>query len=599
MLKEILIKKSFDIIYDFVLKSLKNTKVKLQSTKEDIEDSLNFHVKSVKNWSYEISFSDLKKSKDISEVFIELDLFVFPRRIRLSTREKINIIPLRKLLAIEKNHIALLGQPGSGKTTSMKHFCQSILFDENFYPDKFDFPVLIKLKDFNKQMKSEELKNGLIINSLFEIFGLKLSYPTDFEKDQLLSLKEMIVSKLLDQLKILLIIDGFDELQFYNRREIVINEIAKLANSLEESRLIITSRTADFHYNLENISLYEISPLNDDQIYQFAHRWLKDSASANNFIKDIKGSPFYDTTIRPLTIAHLCAIYERIGKIPDKPKTVYKKVINLLLEEWDEQKNIKRQSSYSKFEIDRKFEFLSSLAYSLTTSNQNVSFSRQQLEKAFNKIHQDFDLEKREAQKVVNELESHSGLFIQGGYDLYEFAHKSLQEYLTAEYIVKLPSIPDSRAILIRLPYELAIAVTISSSPSNYFIELITQRFIPAKFNFKFYEAFINRLLLEKPDFNFVDEVGLSALILYSLYMSSYIEEQHQLRLFYPDSLLQQFEELIHLIFKRNTKEFVNKHYQISRTVPSETGHTILVLQKINLKNKKLPLEIFCSDTFI
>ena len=42
------------------------------------------------------------------------------------------------------------------------------------------------------------------------------------------------------------------------------------------------------------------------------------------------------------------------------------KIVNLLLEEWDEQRGIKRLSNYSSFEIDRKLEFLCRISYELT-----------------------------------------------------------------------------------------------------------------------------------------------------------------------------------------------------------------------------------------
>ena len=51
---------------------------------------------------------------------------------------------------------------------------------------------------------------------------------------------------------------------------------------------------------------------------------------------------------------------------------------NLLIA--DEQKNVKRLSKYSGFETDRKFEFLSNLAYVLTISSSNVIFSKYDLE---------------------------------------------------------------------------------------------------------------------------------------------------------------------------------------------------------------------------
>ncbi len=49
--------------------------------------------------------------------------------------------------------------------------------------------------------------------------------------------------------------------------------------------------------------------------------------TAVGFTEQIKKSPFADTAIRPLTIAHLCAIFERAGRIPDKPKTFYRKIV--------------------------------------------------------------------------------------------------------------------------------------------------------------------------------------------------------------------------------------------------------------------------------
>ncbi|MEZ4676746.1 MAG: hypothetical protein R2932_21225 [Caldilineaceae bacterium] len=181
-------------------------------------------------------------------------------------------------------------------------------------------------------------------------------------------------------------------------------------------------------------------------------------------MKEIADSPFSDTTIRPLTLAHLCAIYERIGKIPDRPKTVYRKIIDLLLDEWDEQRSVRRISRYANFESDRKFEFLCNLAYELTTTFSKTLFSDKDLLQIYRQIYDNYDLLVNEAQKVVDELESHNGLFVQTGYNLYEFAHKSLQEFLTAEYIVKLPIIPEQSRTLVKLPNELAIAVTISST---------------------------------------------------------------------------------------------------------------------------------------
>src|SRR3954447_10115796 len=104
-------------------------------------------------------------------------------------------------------------------------------------------------------------------------------------------------------------------------------------------------------------------------------------------------------------------------------------------------------------------------------------YSKDDLISAYERIYDNFGLPSGEAAKVANELETHTGLFVQSGYDTFEFSHKSLQEYLTAEFIVRLPAVPSERRDLLRLPNELAISTAISSRPSQYFSHLVLDRF--------------------------------------------------------------------------------------------------------------------------
>lgn len=614
MLKEILIKETVKLIFAFASKKIEKTSFKLESTNKNIEDALNFHIRSVKNWSNEITFKDLKSSKQTSKIFIPLDLFVYPKRIRMDLDERIKVIPLLEIFKKEKNHLAILGQPGAGKTTSMKFFCQSIFFDEKFYPEQFNFPILIKLRDFNRPIKNAN-SAGILFEYLFNLLGLKLNESIDnskASKEQIIRIKETLVLELIENLKVLLIIDGFDELVFKSHREKILDEITQFSLYLENSKLIITSRTADYNSVLEKISVYEICPLNDRQILSFAEKWLGKEKSLI-FIAEISNSPYNDTSIRPLTIAHLCAIYERSGKIPEKPKTVYRKIINLLLEEWDEQRGVKRNSKYALFEIDRKFEFLSSLAFLLTTRNGKAVFSKQDLTNVYSDIYVDFDLQKDQTKEVVNDIESHTGLFVQAGYDSFEFAHKSLQEYLCAEYIVKLPNIPRDKRLIERFPNELAISVTISSNPSLYFVELVDSVFSNLNLEFDFIQKFINRLILEKPDFNQNSNVGISALRLYSSYINKSNNIGIQLKLFNSDSLVYEFENLIDIIFKRNSKEVINSLFIEEYSFDTMDQTKVLIMKKRNkpiiselnhgiiksIKISEIPNLLHCRESFL
>ncbi|WP_461589764.1 NACHT domain-containing protein, partial [Winogradskyella sp.] len=518
--------------------------------------------------------------------------------------------PLISVIGNESNHLAILGQPGAGKTTSMKYICQSIFFDEEFYNGKFKYPILIKLREFNHPLKSKD-DAGIIVEYLFHTLGLKIKNikAEPIPAAQLNRAKKNLVYDILEKSKVLLIIDGFDELSFKSHKEIVREEIGEMANYLEEAKIILTSRNADYDYANESIAIYEICPLIESQVEDFANKWLGVD-SAPNFVKEVRKSPYHDTAIRPLTIAHLCAIYERIGKIPDKPKTVYKKIINLLLEEWDEQRGIKRTSKYAMFEVDRKFEFLSNLAFNLTIQNSKAIFSRSDLKSIYRKIYIDFDLDLTDSKSVITDIESHTGLFVRAGYDYYEFAHKSIQEFLTADYIVKLPNIPMQKRIIEKLPNELAIAIAISSNPSEYFLQIVRKILLPMEDSYIFIQKFINRLILEKPDFYKNSKIGFSAILLYSKYMQQNVDSKNQLTLFNSDFLVQEFEDLINSVFKRNSNKIITDKYVVTDTIETIHQTKVLVMEKKNdsitpvfrnfeLQGQSLPKLLYVRESFV
>lgn len=613
MIQEYILKKVLDTSLELAKKALEKPKDKklatrndltLLTTRDDLEDAINYHLQSVKNWSAEVSFSDLKRAKRTTEIFIELDLFVYPRRIRIDPDELVDSIPLKGIFDRSPSHIVLLGHPGAGKTTSMKYLCQLLFYEDSFQSERFAFPILIRFRDFNSTKGGSA--SG-IIEQLFKILCLKVDQAELLVKSEQiepngewLTLKERLVIRTLEGLNALIILEGFDELAQYEFREKVIEEIQTLATHLERSTLIVTSRTGDFVYNIENTEQYELRPLNGEQIFTFAVKWLNDQQAATDLLKKIYDSPFSDTAIRPLNLAHLCAIYERIGKIPEKPKTIYRKIVNLLLEEWDQQRSIKRPSRYAKFEIDRKNEFLSHLAFTLTASLQKTIFSKQDLLKVYSEIYHDYALVSHEAHQVVNELETHTGLFIQSGYEEFEFAHKSLQEFLAAEYLVKLPSIPQDVNVLSELPNELSIAVAISSNPSEYISELVFNRLINRVTSKDFPKAFISRLLLEKPDFNLGIKVSLSLLVIYSIHVE-HNSSPHEVKDY--DSVMEEFEETLSTSVSKTSIDLIREGYTKEYTYNLSDNRKIYRMVKKLQKGDKwlenLPKILFILNTLI
>ncbi|MCM2309662.1 MAG: NACHT domain-containing protein [Sulfuritalea sp.] len=557
MIEEYILKKTFDLVLGSIRDEMKNIGAKVETSTADLESALGFHLREVKTWASEMSFVDLRTAKKTSDGYLPLDMYLYPRRLRMSEDEESRYVSINRLFEDpDIHHIVILGYPGAGKTTSMKYLCQRLLLDDKFLAERFNVPLLIRLRDLNvrgdRQDSSPGHREVSVLQSLQELLGLRITFPPDLMTDenvgQRRSLKERMVISVLDTMKALIILDGFDEVAHKTHKTTVLRDIRLLTSKLEQASVLVTSRTGEFTAHIENTAQFEIRPLSSPQVARFAQLYLGDAA-AKQMLSKFRQSPFADTAVRPLTIAHLCAIYERTGSIPEKPKTVYRKVVNLLLHEWDEQKSVKRESAYAEFEIDRKSEFLAHLAFALTTQAKRAVFSRSDILRAYGKIHSNFGLPKGDAENVSRELESHTGLLLQAGYELYEFSHKSLQEYLAAEHLVRLPSIPDDARLLSALPNELAVATAISSSPSEYLTELVCKRFVKfPTLTFEFITAFVSRLLVEKPDFDRSARVGVALLALYSIYVARMVEHSTQQELFVVDRAAREFESLGRLL---------------------------------------------------
>ena len=336
--REDILNYSVDNAIEYARKLTSDIKSSISTNRHDIQSALFRQLREVDNWCGEISFSDLKRAKKTDQVYVELDMYLLPLRKRIELDEVIEMRPLSNIFDHEHRHYILLGQPGAGKTTSMKFICHRLLRDAKFHTGRFGFPLVIRLRDLNTEFAtsarfdSSYPVEGFVIRYLYKQLNLNIQFGEGIllpdEIDRKNTVIENIIIRFLDELKVLLILDGFDEITIPKYKDITLREIRKLALKLHDGTLVVTSRTGEFPYDVEKTDQFEICSLTQQQIVQFSRKWLVDDNQVEIFLSEIAKSPFADTTIKPLTLAHLCAIFERTGKIPDKPKTVYRKIIN-------------------------------------------------------------------------------------------------------------------------------------------------------------------------------------------------------------------------------------------------------------------------------
>jgi hypothetical protein len=616
LLETFLQKKAIDTGYSIVKKAIENIDDYLVSDRTEFESAIIKHQKDVEIWSSEVETKEIQNRRKLENVFVPLDIYLSPRNSISIPKGKLVRKKLENALSSKNCNAVLLGQPGAGKTTASKHICRQMLKSEKIFASN-SFPICLRFRDLSPLLPKIDapddprILGGIIVPWILECFGVRLQ--SDVPLSRLISqvqISEKIAVEILEHFAPLIIFDGFDELTTGAARKRVLMEIKSLSTKLERTRFILTSRIGEFPYSLPNCEIFEISELDDKQIEKFSNHYLGKS-DRDEFIKQIKSSPFYDTTIRPLTLVWLCAVYHHSRRIPETPKTVYRKVVNLLLEEWDEERMVTRISRYAGFQPDRKFDLLSRLSYHLTVTYKRDVFLSSELLDSYKSMCDDFDLPKSEARHVMCEIESHNGIILQVAQEKYCFAHKSIQEYLTAEYIVRFPRLP-RLALISVLPNELAIATALSSSPSRFLEALISDRLLAfssrAK-NFGFLRVFLARLVQERPEFDANRNVIRALVILYSTYLTSGHTAQQKM-LFYDDFLIVEFESLMDTVCKRNISFNPFQQYSERESALSWDNIEIVRMVRTSGNDRKvtkgglgelgnMPRDLMCRRSFL
>ncbi len=283
-------------------------------------------------------------------------------------------------------------------------------------------------------------------------------------------------------------------------------------------KIIVTTRSGDYNTIMEGFCIIEICPLTPEQIEVIARRWIEDP---HDFLNCLKELPYYDIADRPLLLTQLIIIYQKYAFLPEQPSDVYKRIIRLLLEEWDAQRSIKRTTKYSRFDNERKEDFLAELAYHLTYVVQEKQFSENQLINVYDNIYKKYNLPLNEGRQVAQEIQTHNGIIISGPDNTYEFSHLSIQEYLCASYLIRAPLLLDISKYIELYHAPLAVAVSLSSSPGAWLGNLFLSKGDNKVYKENEIISFFKRLKIERPFFEDSEILGLAVLHLFGKYSNS------------------------------------------------------------------------------
>ncbi len=502
----LLVKSAVDLVTHFLKKRIdEGPRSRSMATELNVER----HLREALSWSRRIQFLGMARAEETEAATIALRLADEPRRFR-GHGTRINRTE-SDLLSNDKHYI-LLGDPGAGKTTTLKRLVRKLLLEEPIaISDHYQFPVVLRLRELEA--------GGSLVVAIAKALGVPYHrrrqdestwYPGFWLGKARL---EDAIADFLSNDHVVLLLDGLDELHATNQDR-VRNDLAWLASTTTDSKIIASCRTGDYSTMIDGFDLMEICPLVESEVATIAALWLGEPGP---FIDALARVPYGDIADRPLFLTQLLFLYRRYGYLPDQPSEVYRRVVSLLLQEWDAERGVVRQSRYAHFDPDRKAAFLSAIAYHLTVKVQKKVFRNTDLLEAYRTVHGRFQLPAAEARQVISEIETHTGIVTAAGYDTYEFSHLSLQEYLCADYLIRDPHAIHLDQYMASYPAPVAIAVALSSDPGMAFAALFLGSRRPQR---ERVASLLSRLMLERPFFDISPAFGVAIMSLY-LYIAS------------------------------------------------------------------------------
>ena len=366
-----------------------------------------------------------RRIKNIKELFVNCNGEDVERLgLGKVTEEK---IPGKEAVA-KYSKLLVLGKPGAGKTTFLKHLAIQCIENE-FRGDLV--PFFVTLKDFAEA----ENKPGLLDYLDSSKSPLIRSTGKDTHTNDL--------EHILHEGRAFILLDGLDEVLEADS-ERVIKEIRNFSRKYPDNKYLMTCRIAAKEYTFINFTEVEIADFDWKQITTFANNWFnKKAIKAETFLSRLKKEePIQELASNPLLLTLLCITFEESGDFPANRSGLYEEGIDALLKKWDAKRGIKRDQVYQKLWVKRKEDLLSKIAWD-TFLEGEYFFKQDKAERYIGEYirnlpgasNDEFALQ-LDSEVVLKSIEAQHGLLVERAKHIYSFSHLTFQEYFTAREII-------------------------------------------------------------------------------------------------------------------------------------------------------------------
>lgn len=339
------------------------------------------------------------------------------------------------------NRLALLALPGGGKTLLLKRLAVAYAdpnrrrASEDALPDHNVMPVLIRCREWRDYIHHPILT---ILQKLPDITGdIRLNGLSD------------ALLPLFKKGRILLLVDGLDEIHNDAHRTIFVEHLETFLTEYKLTHLIITSREAGFSLIAPCIARFcerwRVAPLEEDAIVALCDHWQRlmagDSPQAQAEGHEVAKHLLRNASLRrlaenPLLLTMLLVVKHGAGRLPPDRVSLYSRAVEVLLDTW----NIKGHDPLNPKEAVPQLAYI---AFQMMRVGKQTATEKELLkllEEVRDKVPQIRRYSKDAPHEFLRRVELRSSLLFEAGHQVesgltvpfYQFRHLTFQEYLAA-----------------------------------------------------------------------------------------------------------------------------------------------------------------------
>jgi NACHT domain len=335
------------------------------------------------------------------------------------------------LSGAERQVLAVIGGPGCGKTTLVRHTAADLCGRSR----RRRIPVLLYLRDHIDAVLAESPPD--LAEIAVSVAWLSGKVPAEW------------LRKRLDDGGCVVMLDGLDEVASDEARGSIVAWIERQIQAYPDNDYIVTSRPLGYLARpVSRANVLQVRRFTGEQISSFLHSWYyavecravgaigeqvrsRSTAKANDLLSRLSQQPaLYDLAANPLLLTMIANVHRYRDALPGSRAALYAEMCDVLLYRRQEAKGL--IDSGTGLRGEQKELVIRALAIAMMTS-QTRDISRKDACRAIREV-----LGRVSSTVTPKDFlaEVHkSGLMVERESDVLAFAHLTLQEYLAAAYL--------------------------------------------------------------------------------------------------------------------------------------------------------------------